>query len=525
MSVSVTALLYEVDLTNGSHGPVWTNLIDDVVEASVTGDYGISGGGPIDSVAGPGSFTFQLRNDSWGVRPLGYYSPYSINCRPGWTFGLPFRFRVLYNGVYYTRFYGRIYDILPDTGPNGRRQVAVTVYDVMRDLLEADLREIDIQIDKTESEIITNILAALPMITPAALDIDSGIDIFRYALNTLGEEPRALTVIADVARSAFALVFTAGDGTFTVRNRHSRALETSVFSDVSPLDVTVPNDLSNVYNQIRVTIHPKTIDTAFTTILYALTGMVPSVQPGETLTLWGSFNDPLNAQRLISGLPRTPTIDAGTDYAGNTNEFGTGTNITADLTVVATMFAASVLFEVTNNGTVPAWLIAPSGTGPLLQVRGKGVYDRGPQTYQSYTPQPYGIRPFRMDMPYQDDPLVGQSAAEYIDYLYNGAVLSGGIGIPELTRNSQMRTWELLANESDAKMLFALTVEPGMVMTVLELVTNQNPLTKVVQRVSFRISEKIIIYTLELAPASNLTLWLWGVVGRSEWGITTVYGF
>lgn len=495
----------------------------DIAEDALTAfdlEYGItSGNGPLDSIAGTGQCSFTLRNDASGARPIGWYSPGNASVRSGWTFGIPFVLRIVYLGVAYTRFTGKIQSILPDTGIHGQRQVQVVAYDVMRDLAEADLLEIGVQISQTESQIISNVLSALPSsIQPVATDIDPGVDTFPYALDDLGPGTKALSVIADLAHSSFSLVAVKGDGTFIVRSRHTRSSGAmSTFTFISDfIDLIVPSDLSGVFNLVRVTSHPKTIDAAATTVLYSLVGTVPVVAPGETLTLWGSYNDPTNAQRLVGGTSMVTSLvpypSANYDYAGNAAIDGSGSDLTGSLSIVATAFASTVKFDVTNTGTIPVYLVAPSTIVPMLRIRGKGVYDRGPQTFQSSSVQSYGVRPLDIDMPYQNDPNVAQAAAEYIQEQYNNFAL-------------QMQQLTFIANQSHEKMLLALTCEPGDIITVTEPVTGLSSVIACIQSVALSVTEKVMTCTLGLAPANTFLFWEWGIVGRSEWGLTTVYGF
>jgi len=494
----------------------WVNITSDVVDSGVTLSYGIQGNGPTDSVASTGSCKFMLRNDAQsGV--LGRYSPSSPSVASGWTFGIPIRVRFLYNSVAYARFYGTISSILPDTGIHGRRQVAVTAYDIMRTLAEADVQEVGIQVGKTEAEVITAILDSLPVSSqPIARDFDPGVDTFDYALDNIGTSTKALALIGDAARSSFYLVAQTGDGTLVGRSRHTRTTGTSAISFNGDFrDLQVPSDLTNVFNLVRVVSHPKTIDAAATTVLYSLTGTAPAIAPGETLILWGTFNDPTNAQKLIGGINAVTTLvaypSANYDYAGNSTQDGSGSDLTSSLSIVVTAFATTAKFEVTNNGGATVFLAAP-GFSPMLRIRGKGVYDRGPQQYQSTSTQPYGVRPITIDLPYQGNGDVAQSAADYVEAVYNS-----------IGRQAQEITF--IANESAAKMLFALTVEPGDYLTITEPVSGLSAVSSIVQSVSLTTIEKFITCKLGLAPGSTFTSWLWGIPGHDEWGINTTYGF
>lgn len=510
------APIYEAFLSGS-----WVDLTPDVVEAGgVTMSYGIHGDGPQDLVASSGQCNVLLRNDALNSgKTLGWYSPNHPSVRGGWAFGVPFRVRMVYATVSYTRFTGKVYVILPDTGSKGRRFVSVVAYDVMRSLAEADVREVAIQIGKTEAEVIGAVLDSLPSTEqPIARDLDVGASVFGYALYNLGPSTKALAVIADAARSAFYMVSPKGDGTLIGRSRHTRTTGTSTFAFSGDFtECVVPSDLSEVYNLVKATGHPNDVDPAATTVLYALSGVVPSVPANTTVTFWGTYNDADNAQRLIGGTALVTSLVAypGTDfdYAGNASMDGMGADLTSYLSVVATAFATTVKFEVTNaNPSINVYLIAPSGSAPMLRIRGKGVHDRGPLTCQSSSAQSYGTRPLEMDLPFEGDSNVIQSASDYVQSTYNS-----------LTRRVQKLTF--VANESAAKMLLAMTVEPGDRITVTEPVTGVSSAESLVQAVSLKIQERFLTCTLELAPASTQTFWLWGVAGKSEWGQTTIYGF
>ena len=69
----------------------WTNITPDQV-GEVEVEYGIFGNGPLDRVAYPGSMTFRLKNSTQNsARKVGYYSPGHMNCRAGFSPGLPVR--------------------------------------------------------------------------------------------------------------------------------------------------------------------------------------------------------------------------------------------------------------------------------------------------------------------------------------------------------------------------------------------------------------------------------------------------
>ena len=120
--------------------------------------------------------------------------------------------------------------------------------------------------------------------------------------------------------------------------------------------------------------------------------------------------------------------------------------------------------------------------------------------------------PSPIDLRYQSDPNVAQSAADFVESSYNS-----------LTRRAQEVTF--VANESHDKMLLALTVEPGDRITISEPVTGLANAQVLVQSVALTVNEGFITCTLGLSPASSVPYWRWDIVGQSEWDFTTIYGF
>jgi uncharacterized protein YcfJ len=255
-----------------------------------------------------------------------------------------------------------------------------------------------------------------------------------------------------VVLSAYGWLYPKMDGTLRYENRHTRALKTSQFTFTELLhdDVEVPSDLQNVYNRVRVTIHPRTIDAAATTVI-ALATDVPAISPGQTQTFWDTYRDPINSLKLIGGTAFAALV-AGTDYIGNSTADGTGTNLTSSLSVVKTTFAASVKFDITNNHPSAQVYVTKR------QLRGKGIYDSGPVTFESYTAKNYGDRPLTIDLAYQSDPTIAQAFADYIVGVYSA-------------QGNQANALLLNPQRSDALLTQALTREIGDVITESETMT------------------------------------------------------
>lgn len=403
---------------------LWTDITTDVLADSVSPFVfrrGMGGNGPEDLVATPGTFTFALRNDPGNSAHLqSYYSPLHANCRAGFARGIPVRIRATYapvnGGLPVTLWTGKLRSIDPDPGTYRQQRTHCIAYDCMQDLAGADLRAVAPQLAQTEVQLLQAIVAALPSTAqPVATSYDSALDVYPYAFDAYAGGVKADAAITDVAKSARGFVYPLADGTLHYENRHARPVKASsfLFTDLQlhGQGIVVPNNLSQVYNRVRVTLHPRTIDAAATTVLWAASTPY-AVGPGETITVWGDYRVPTNTLKLIGGTAFVVPV-AGTDYAGNTVATGGGSVVTGSLTVTATGFAASVQFQITNSSGATAYLV--DGTGaPLLQLRGKGIYDDTAPTVESYIPESYGDLPLDLDLPFQADTAIGQDLADYV---------------------------------------------------------------------------------------------------------------
>lgn len=269
-------------------------------------EYGIAGNGPLDRLAGSGTFEFVLRNDvgnSGGL--LGYYSPNSRNCRAFFGFGIPVRARFTTGSITYTRFWGTLEVIEPTAGRNKaeRAYCHCVAHDFMYRLGQSDLREITAQVNEMEDSLIYAVLEALPEnVRPMAVDIDAGLDTYPYAFFDLGDGVKAATALNKVIVSAWGKGYVSGDGTFCYRNRQTEALRTlSHEFDNDMVGLEVPSTRDQVYDRIRVTTHQRTLGTTDTEALYDLPSPV-EFQPGETKEIFGSYADPANKQSLIGAV-------------------------------------------------------------------------------------------------------------------------------------------------------------------------------------------------------------------------------
>lgn len=397
------------------------------------------------------------------------------------------------------KFRGKVHEIDPEAGQYLRQWVHVTAYDGMRALADADVRQVALQINQGEDDLLTAVLNALPSdAQPVARDLDAGLDVYPYAFDQLGHGGKALRLVQEVMINARGFCFTRGDGTFQYQSRGQRAIAATSHTLANAMSgLRVPSTLDGVFNHVRGTLRPKTIDAAATTVLFALTGTPPEIQPGESLTIFGAYRDPDNAtDQTLIGADDTSVVTPveNTDYEGNSAVDGSGSDLSSSLSVQITPWASTCKFVVTNNhASLPIFLVTSGGV-TLLQCRGKGVYDDAPITVSSISVQTYGERPLSVDLTLQANPNTGQGLVDYI----------------RVTQESLDRIddVEFPATQSDALMTAALTSEPGQRVTLTEAMTGLAAKDAFIQSVDYELSPAWMTMRWGLAPSGPSNLFI-----------------
>lgn len=130
------------------------------------------------------------------------------------------------------------------------------------------------------------------------------------------------------------------------------------------------------------------------------TGHIDEVRVSKGIARWISNFTPRNYEYAL--------WDA--DYLMNTAADGSGTDITANLTVSAVYGTGSVIYTLTNGSIYAGYIIK-------LQARGYGVYQYNPiETIQESVPSEnlYGLKSQTLQQQYQRDLFFGASAAQGI---------------------------------------------------------------------------------------------------------------
>ena len=128
-------------------------------------------------------------------------------------------------------------------------------------------------------------------------------------------------------------------------------------------------------------------------------GDAPPVYPGESKEIWAEFT----YENRVVPASNVQTPAAGTDYSMNTASDGSGTDITADFTVVVQVFGERAKYTVTNNG-------ASLGYVTLLRTRGQAI--DAPSA--NFIVEGTGERVFRFEPRWLQSTNLGEQIALYL---------------------------------------------------------------------------------------------------------------
>lgn len=514
-------IVYKVPLINiemelAGVGAGWTNVMGDVdSRLPITFGYGIQGSSPKDRVAGPGSLVFGMNNavnNSGGL--LGYYSLNHTNTRAGFSLGIRVRLLIsTTSALTRVKFLGMLDKTDTVVGIHGQLLVRCTVLDWMEEASKFDLTGLPTQVNKRSDQVFSAVLAAIP-IQPQSTSIGTGLDIFPYALDNGGGGSSALTEFQRITQSELSYILMRGNsvngGELVYVPRHGLTDAVSMSITDAALDVVQMDDAhvtdgrGEVLNQVKVTIHPRRIDTSIVT-LFALQQPL-AIGAGQTTVLTGKYIDPAQKAAKVGGTGMIVPV-MGVDYAFATGAYG-GLDISAVLTVVAAFGSDSVTYTLTNTG-------GDTGYVTILQARGYGLYDFEPVqiTVDDLPSQVNGINPVALDMPYQSSLVLGDGLARYLLNRHS-------------TQVTRLDTITMFVSRSIG-MLAALHLEPGSLLEITETVSGLTLARFHImgERGSIDTPASITMIFDVIAADNSAGLWRLDEPGASELGATTAAGF
>lgn len=504
-------------------GAGFVELPDVLRGYAITSNRGIPGTSARDRLASTGGLNFTLDNseeNSAGL--LGRYSINHTNTLAGWHPGIAIQAYVKYLGIEEPFFTGKLVDVVPMSGKYRNRTVQAVCVDWMEEMATAKARGIPVQLNKRSDEVFTTLINAVAK-QPVAKQIGIGGDTYPYSLdNALDEEVSVMSESQRLLDSEQGYGFVKRDGTLVFQGRHRRTnlfTVSETLTDADLYNVDPSRGVDEIYNKALVQAHPRRVDAAATTVLFVLASK-PRIERNVTQKFNVLYRDPLARATRAGGMEMVQPVSA-TDYTFNTKEDGTGTDITAQLTVSAVYGGNSGEVTVVNNGPGDGYLTK-------LQCRGKGIYDYETTiavASSTGSKNKYGERTFSLDMPYQHDPLVAQDAAAFIvaqsKYLL-----------------TQVKAVTFIANREDRLMKAALRIDIGERVRVQETVIGTAQVQVVdepqpvnateffVNAVNLNITgDGIIFCTWILVPADPFNYWILDRTGFTELDYTTRLGY
>ena len=493
----------ELELSAG----VWTDCSGDVLARyPVKWSRGIMDSGPLDLIARPGVLSFALNNgpsNSGGL--AGFYSPGHTNARSGFEHGTRARVKIdAGSGVSRMVYRGRLRTISPTPGETGPAATFCVCEDYMAEFSDTYTEELALVESKRADQLIDLLLDKMET-APAAKSLATGRDVYPFAFDNLGAagSPTLVAIAQAVMQSERGFLYVTGDATtgelFVMESRDTRAKTASSLT-LSAGDfrydagLTVPSDLSRVFNDVETIVNPRKVDAAATTILVSL-ATETEIAVGQTVTLLVDYRDPSGSGTTRVGGKDMVTPAANTDYTGNAASGGGGTDLTSDLDLSATEFfgsRAKIIAE--NTGSQTVYLRGPgSADGP--QLRGKGLYVLQPVhslSQNATSIAKYGRRQIDapLDMPYQASQAIRQGVADYVAHLFGDV--------------ANVPTKATLLTEKPALLQSALPLDIGARVTISEPPSGVSSTEVFVNGIEGTVTAgKSVSLTWTLAPAST----------------------
>lgn len=296
-----------------------------------------------------GRVTLQMRNNDGRYDPYNTSSPLYGNLLPGRRYQLSVLIED--TATVHPVMVGRIDDIRPIYGDVDN--VRITLSNGVKQM------EHEVRTNVYENIRYDDALAVLLADWEYGYDIDTTLsEVMRYWW-ARGDD--LFDEINEIVNAALGMFNIAEDGTAVYRSRVSSdtPLLTLDGTDIEKeYGVRTPVLWEAVKNVINVYARARAVQTNVE--LWRMSDVV-LIGTGETKTIWANFS--FNGDEGVALVVTTPVIT--TDYLAFANSDGTGTNLSANISITITKFATSAKMVITNTGT--------SGYITLLKIRGNAI--------------------------------------------------------------------------------------------------------------------------------------------------------
>lgn len=234
-------------------------------------------------------------------------------------------------------------------------------------------------------------------------DLASGVDQHPFWWVS---QQSAAAVIHDLAFSEMGRVYMAGDGKLTFRSRHTieSPVATITKRDILNGTLNVMEPWETIRNSVEVVATPRAEQSV--DVLWRLPQAI-RVNGNSSTEIFIDFtfnNVPCPARAVVQPVQTT-------DFLANTNSDGTGTNLTANFTVVADVFSRGAKLTITNTQATIGWLWFCTVRGNAIAAGSKARYQVDDTASQAALK---AIRSFALETDWMQNINAAQAAARHL---------------------------------------------------------------------------------------------------------------
>jgi hypothetical protein len=514
----MTAVYPDRTIVEYHDGTSWVDISRYVVD-DIRGDSGFASPSPDDRVATLGTLELTLNNVDKLFTPYGGDAARGLSTLTGWKKGAKVRVRVEIKQKSYDVWVGRVADIKSDAGVWGNRRAHVVLVDWMDVSSRFPMKGSEILTNQAIDDAATSLLARLS-IQPEDTDFDEGNETLPAVFSNVKEKTKAISELNKLAMSELGYAYVLKDGTLRIENSSARKgtrgldkvnihpdlMDTLELVDGDSFELTngelllleeaeearltytaekldMETDNEQTINSVYVRAYPVQTDTSLVTVFSLGSPIV--IGGGRSVPFSARYTDPNGGSPISATNLQTPV--ATTDYLMNSASDGSGTNLTANLTVTATYYGDQVDYILTNTGTTPGYIIK-------LQARGYGIYFDSPievSVSDQDSIDAHGDFAITLDQRYKRDLSSGVAYAE---------------SILELMKDPKSRvvSARFLANLSHSHMMASLNLDVGSLISIHE---NRSEMTKwyyIFSRAFVITLGGILIFTFGCVEAPNI---------------------
>lgn len=319
------------------------------------------------------------------------------------------RFVSTFSGATTTQFTGYLTSIQLNPELGGGHTATISGFGPLGKIARQSV-SIALQINKDTGTIIDAILDAAGWPTDKR-EIDRGATVVPYYFTT--EKRNVLDLIREIEASEGGVIYETKDGKIGFESRMRRRMppynaSKATLSDADGAvlaydEIEQSDPVDEIYNLATAKVQRYELQEEAVLWKLAETDEAsPTIAPGASKSFWASISPD------VAAVYEWTTPVASTDFTANTNSFGTGTDLSASITVTVDKFATSMKITLTNGAASTVSITS-------LSARGVALVALDPVTVRADdedSQETYGIREFPLDAPWLPSTNIAQG---YVD--------------------------------------------------------------------------------------------------------------